>query len=235
MTDSTGQVVWAADYKPFGEATVTVSTITNNLRFPGQYFDAETGNHYNYFRDYDPVIGKYKQADPIGLKGGINPFVYVGNNSVNWKDPLGLSHLYYDPNQGTLLIFPERVPLSPEPIEFPAANNTIRPNANPYQPEGNGPAPYGTFPMGAFIPHDDGPNSAYGLGSFPIILPLQVPFLEPRVGPALHGGRRDRCDKRGRCGVQHATRGCIRTTDEAIRLLMFDPPRTITIQPSVSF
>ena len=51
MTASSGTVVWAADYKPFGEATVTVSTITNNLRFPGQYFDAETGLHYNYMRD----------------------------------------------------------------------------------------------------------------------------------------------------------------------------------------
>jgi RHS protein len=42
MTDASGAVVWAADYKPFGEATITVSTITNNLRFPGQYYDAES-------------------------------------------------------------------------------------------------------------------------------------------------------------------------------------------------
>jgi len=52
MTDGTGTVVWSADYKPFGEATVTTTTITNNLRFPGHYFDAETGVHYNYYRDY---------------------------------------------------------------------------------------------------------------------------------------------------------------------------------------
>jgi RHS repeat-associated protein len=64
MTDSTGTVVWSADYKPFGEATVTISTITNNLRFPGQYFDAETGLNYNYFRDYNPMIGRYVEADP---------------------------------------------------------------------------------------------------------------------------------------------------------------------------
>src|SRR5512147_365268 len=83
MTDATGTVVWAADYKPFGEATVTVSTITNNLRFPGQYYDQETGTHYNYFRDYDPAIGKYKQADSIGLTGGINLYAYSLNNPLN--------------------------------------------------------------------------------------------------------------------------------------------------------
>jgi RHS repeat-associated protein len=90
MTDSTGQVVWAADYKPFGEATITVSTITNNLRFPGQYYDAETGLNYNYFRDYNPEIGTYVEADPIGLDGGINLYVYANNNSINLEDPLGL-------------------------------------------------------------------------------------------------------------------------------------------------
>jgi RHS repeat-associated protein len=39
-----------ADYKPFGEATVTISTITNHLRNRGEYYDSETGLHYNYFR-----------------------------------------------------------------------------------------------------------------------------------------------------------------------------------------
>lgn len=71
MTDSTGAIVWSADYKPFGEATVIISTITNNLRFPGQYFDAETGLNYNFFRDYNPTIGKYIEADPLNL-GTIN-------------------------------------------------------------------------------------------------------------------------------------------------------------------
>lgn len=90
MTDGSGQVVWSADYKPFGEATVTVSTITNNLRFPGQYFDAETGMNYNYYRDYNPVIGRYAQADPIGLDAGVNLYSYVGNGPLNNTDPLGL-------------------------------------------------------------------------------------------------------------------------------------------------
>ena len=90
MTDSSGTVVWSADYKPFGEATVTVSTITNNLRFPGQYYDAETGLHYNYWRDYETKTGRYLESDRIGLAGGINLFVYVGGEPIDWFDAVGL-------------------------------------------------------------------------------------------------------------------------------------------------
>jgi YD repeat-containing protein len=60
MSDSTGTVVWAATYEPFGKATVTTQTIVNNLRFPGQYYDAESGLHYNWNRYYDPKTGRYE-------------------------------------------------------------------------------------------------------------------------------------------------------------------------------
>jgi len=59
--------------------------------YPGQYYDQETGLHYNYFRYYNPQTGRYITPDPIGLEGGINLFAYVANNPVNWVDPEGLN------------------------------------------------------------------------------------------------------------------------------------------------
>jgi RHS repeat-associated protein len=64
--------------------------VPQNLRFQGQYLDHESGLHYNLFRYYDPVAGRYTQMDPIGLAGGLNTYSYVGDLLV-WVDPLGLS------------------------------------------------------------------------------------------------------------------------------------------------
>lgn len=60
------------------------------MRFAGQYYDQETGLHYNYHRYYDPKTGRYITPDPIGLDGGTNLYAYVQNNPVNLIDPLGL-------------------------------------------------------------------------------------------------------------------------------------------------
>src|SRR5690606_18891800 len=83
---------WRATYTAFGEATVDPdSSIENNLRFPGQYHDKETGLYYNYFRTYDPSIGRYLESDPIGLDGGINTYGYALQNPVRYTDPFGLT------------------------------------------------------------------------------------------------------------------------------------------------
>ncbi len=78
ITDKNQVIVWQATHTPFGKATVSVNTFENNIRFPGQYFDQETELHYNYFRDYDPEIGRYIQSDPIGLAGWINTLGMLG-------------------------------------------------------------------------------------------------------------------------------------------------------------
>jgi len=92
MTDENGNVVWKADYKPFGEVEVA-GDAENRFRFPGQYLDGETGLHYNWHRYYDSGVGRYLTADPIGLDGGINFYAYAQNNPVNLIDPYGLKTL----------------------------------------------------------------------------------------------------------------------------------------------
>ena len=69
---------------------ITSAVATNNLRFPGQYFDGETGTSYNYFRDYDASMGRYVQSDPIGLGGGMNYFEYGLSNPTYRFDVFGL-------------------------------------------------------------------------------------------------------------------------------------------------
>lgn len=92
ITDKSGTVVWAADYDAFGRATVKVAAtnaLTSNLRFPGQYFDAETGLHYNDRRYFDPDTGRYTTRDPIGFEGGINLYAYAAHSPTNFIDPTG--------------------------------------------------------------------------------------------------------------------------------------------------
>ncbi|WP_164503707.1 RHS repeat domain-containing protein [Pleionea sediminis] len=90
LTDTNQAIVWQASYTPFGQASVEVSTLENNVRFPGQYFDAESGLHYNYFRDYDPETGRYIESDLIGLNAGVNTYGYVSGNPVMRSDVTGL-------------------------------------------------------------------------------------------------------------------------------------------------
>ncbi|WP_225980180.1 RHS repeat domain-containing protein [Paracidovorax avenae] len=120
LTDEQGRIVWAASYQVWGQTRAlqvmrtgtddaavftqaeralalaakgdvqALSFVEQPLRFQGQYFDGETGLHYNRFRYYDPVTGRFVHQDPIGLAGGSNLFFFAPN-TARWIDPLGLA------------------------------------------------------------------------------------------------------------------------------------------------
>ncbi|MCF5370357.1 RHS repeat-associated core domain-containing protein, partial [Pseudomonas sp. PA-4-8C] len=91
LTSPDGEIVWSAHYRAYGQiARLDVGKIDNPLRFQGQYFDQESGLHYNRHRYYNPDIGRYLTPDPVKLAGGINGYRYVPN-PTGWVDPLGLS------------------------------------------------------------------------------------------------------------------------------------------------
>ncbi|MBW8134903.1 RHS domain-containing protein [Pseudomonas sp. PAMC 26818] len=91
LTAQDGEIVWSAHYRAYGEITrLDIGKVDNPLRFQGQYFDQESGLHYNRHRYYNPDIGRYLTPDPVKLAGGINAYLYVPN-PTGWIDPLGLS------------------------------------------------------------------------------------------------------------------------------------------------
>jgi RHS repeat-associated protein len=101
-TNASQTVSWKASYLPFGETLSTTGSLTQNLRFPGQYFDAESGFNHNGFRDYVPTLGRYLEADPIGIypnagivNAGMNPYIYVGADPMRTIDPWGLADAGY--------------------------------------------------------------------------------------------------------------------------------------------
>lgn len=95
VTAADGTLVWAGYIRGFGENAADISNsgayFHQPLRLSGQYFDDETGLHYNLFRYYAPECGRFVSQDPIGLKGGINLYQYAPN-PIRWIDPLGLDY-----------------------------------------------------------------------------------------------------------------------------------------------
>ncbi|MBT2117802.1 RHS repeat protein [Dyella sp. LX-66] len=94
VSDGAGATVWQWSYKgnPFGEQQPTsTSGFVYNLRFPGQYYDSESGLGQNVNRDYEATTGRYIESDPSGLMGGMATYAYVGNQPLTYEDLLGLA------------------------------------------------------------------------------------------------------------------------------------------------
>jgi RHS repeat-associated protein len=100
VTNSSQAIVWSTAYQPYGTTSIPGGSISQNVRLPGQYLDTETGFYYNGFRDYMPNLGRYLEADLIGLRGGVNPFLYAHANPLAFIDPFGLDPLVLPPPAG---------------------------------------------------------------------------------------------------------------------------------------
>jgi RHS repeat-associated protein len=99
-------VLWRWDSDPFGTTVANEdpdgdsNLFAYSLRLAGQYFDAETGLHYNYMRDYDPAVGRYVESDPIGLDGGLNTYLYAQAQPLLHFDPYGLDATNWSNTEG---------------------------------------------------------------------------------------------------------------------------------------
>lgn len=223
LTQTNGKVAWQWVTTAFGEmppttgktrfvspkvnpATTGATTLTAfDLRYPGQVEDLESGLFYNHNRFYDPVTGRYLQSDPIGLNGGWNRYAYVGANPLSRIDPWGLADfpVIFNGGAGTLWVVP---PGGTSAEGFPAGNNTTSTSRGPWAP--------GTYTYGYSTTHkDDASGSSYGSNGNAV---FNVPGC---VGCGVHSGREYKADRRGGSGIQHVTEGCIRTTDDATRLI----------------
>ena len=121
MTDEEGNIVWSGDYSGWGKLTQEGRLkldIHQPFRLQNQYYDEETGLHYNFFRYYDPEIGRFTQQDPIGLMGGGNLYVFAPNNQ-QWIDPLGLNSLAQCLNPANTIQCAEAGMISAPPVTAP--------------------------------------------------------------------------------------------------------------------
>ncbi|WP_233267136.1 RHS repeat domain-containing protein [Aeromonas veronii] len=90
LTRDNGATAWQVRYRAYGNVwREEIAEVATPLRFQGQYFDAESGLHYNRHRYYQPETGRFITPDPIGLAGGLNNYQYAPN-PTGWVDPLGL-------------------------------------------------------------------------------------------------------------------------------------------------
>jgi RHS repeat-associated protein len=196
-TNSSQNVVWGTTYQPFGTTAIPVGPISQNLRFPGQYADGETGFSYNINRDYVPGLGRYLETDRIGLSGGINTYAYGLGNPLRTIDRYGTE--CEDRWVITLCVILGLCAKSPEPVDIPYnPSGPVIEQPGPtttQQPWHDVPDPHDPFdPTGTGAPTEpqeepppqNPPTQTIPLGPVPVPLgPLGIPpvFIPPMITP----------------------------------------------------
>ena len=217
LVGSAQAIATSYTYQPFGATTVGGAVNGSSFEFTGRENDS-TGLYFNRERYYSPTFQRFIAQDPIGLNGGDeNLYAYVGNSSTNINDPLGRSISVFDRSTGTIWVFDSNGNI----IDiYPAGNNTTNPNGDPFTVGSKGPAPDGTFPVGAPVPEGDSPK--YGPWFYPVGAPGDI---ARNRGIGIHGGRK---------GPSSPTYGCMRMGNQDIQGMhdqtISDPLVLITIQ-----
>jgi RHS repeat-associated protein len=201
LTDEAGSIVWRREQTPFGVTSYERGTTTENLRFPGQYFDAETGQCDNLFRTYNPELARYIEADPMGQSGGINVYPYTGGDPMNYVDPWGL---YWEYVQSTgQLNYVDNNTEQRYPVDTGYAGNGIGLNKPEMQDRVNiGPPPIGTYFIGRMKNYVTNSKPSKTLRNAMTLTPTSHTDLDGRSGGFLmHGGNFETMSSSGGCIV----------------------------------
>jgi RHS repeat-associated protein len=207
LIDGTQTPVVTYAYDPFGKLMKKTGTFDQPYMFSTKPYDPDTGLYYFGARFYSPILRRWINRDPAGEASDFNLYRAGGNNIVNRIDPYGLTWLEFDRDKGTLTVHSGSIlDMDSKSWSFPASNNASRNSRGTWNS--------GWYSFDYWVAHSgEGQNGSYGSnGNF-------VFSVIGCNGCGVHAGRANSCDRANRCGVEHATLGCIRTTDDATSLL----------------
>ena len=117
------------------------------MRYPGQYYDSETGLSQNYFRDFDPAVGRYVESDPVGLIAGVNTYAYTFDSPLLWFDPSGLTSISVNISSGFMLVDPEVAGRKPYPVPITSGRGQCMNNLKCAANTNQGPIPPGKYQL----------------------------------------------------------------------------------------